>query len=147
MAPDRTPVIVGVSVAAPRDSDALSEPVSLMIDAARAAADDSGVSGIAARVDLVAVASGLWSHRNPGHWIARAIGADARTMLTTIGGQTPVALLADIAECIQRGVVGAALIIGGECTRFRHRARRRGVDAPRHDDTEPRPMRCGGRRW
>ncbi|MXZ53750.1 MAG: hypothetical protein F4Z34_11240 [Acidimicrobiaceae bacterium] len=139
MAPDRTPVIVGASIATPPDPDELTEPISLMIDAARAAADDSGAAGIAARVDLVAVAGGLWSFRNPGHWIAQAIGADARTLLTTISGQTPVALLADIAERIQRGSVGAALIVGGECTRSRHRARRRGVEAPRHADTEPPP--------
>lgn len=144
MAPDRTPVIVGVSIAAPSDPEALSEPISLMIDAARAAADNSGAAGMAGRVDLIAVAGGLWSHRNPGHWIARAIGADARTILTTIGGQTPVALLADIAERIQRGAVGAALIVGGECTRSRRRARRRGVEAPRHDDTEPPPDEAWG---
>lgn len=144
MAPDRTPVIVGVSIAAPPDPDALSEPVSLMIDAARAAADDSGAAGIAGLVDLVAVAGGLWSYRNPGHWIAEALGADARTLLTTISGQTPVALLADIAERIQRGVLGAALIVGGECTRSRRRARRRGVDAPRHPDTEPPPDETWG---
>ena len=144
MAPDRTPVIVGGSIAAPSDPDALSEPVSLMIDAARAATDDSGASGIAAQVDLVAVAGGLWSYRNPGHWIAEVLGADARTLLTTISGQTPVALLADIAERIQRGAVGAALIVGGECTRSRRRARRRGVEAPRHDDTEPPPDEAWG---
>ena len=137
-------MIVGVSVAAPRDRDALTEPVSLMIDSARAAVDDSGAAGMAGRVDLVAVAGGLWSYRSPGHWIARAIGADARTLLTTIGGQTPVALLADIAERIQRGAVGAALIVGGECTRSRHRARRQGVEAPRHPDTEPPPDEAWG---
>ena len=144
MAPDRTPVIVGVSIAAPPDPDVLTEPVSLMIDAARAAADDSGASGIAARVDLVAVAGGLWSYRNPGHWIAQAIGAEARTLLTTISGQTPVALLADIAERIQRGSGDAALIVGGECTRSRHRARRQGAEAPRHADTEPPPDEAWG---
>lgn len=144
MTPDQTPVIVGVSIAAPPDPEALSEPVSLMIDAARAAVDDSGAAGMAGRVDLVAVAGGLWSYRNPGHWIARAVGADARTLLTTIGGQTAVALLADIAERIQRGAIGSALIVGGECTRSRHRARRQGVEAPRHPDTEPPPDEVWG---
>ena len=144
MAPDRTPVIVGASIATPPDPDELTEPISLMIDAARAAADDSGAAGMAGRVDLVGVAGGLWSFRNPGHWIARAIGAEARTLLTTISGQTPVALLADIAGRIQRGVLGAALIVGGECTRSRHRARRQGAEAPRHADTEPPPDEVWG---
>lgn len=115
-----------------------------MIDAARAAIADSGADRMAGRVDLVGVTGGLWSYRNPGHWIAEALGADARTMLTTISGQTPVALLADIAERTQRGAVGAALVVGGECTRSRHRARRRGVEAPRHDDTEPPPDEAWG---
>ena len=144
MTPNRTPVIVGVWISAPPDPDAFTEPVSLMVEAARAAAADSGAVGIAGRVDLVAVAGGLWSYRNPGHWIAEALGADARTLLTTIGGQTPVALLADIAERIQRGAIGAALIVGGECTRSRHRARRQGVDTPRHADTEPPPDEAWG---
>ena len=144
MAPDRTPVIVGVSIATPPDPDALSEPVSLMIDAARAAIDDGGAAGIAPSVDLVGVAGGLWSYRNPGHWIAEALGADARTLLTTISGQTPVALLADIAERIQQGAVGAALIVSGECTRSRRMARRQGVEVPRHPDTEPPPDEMWG---
>ncbi len=137
-------MIVGVSIAAPPDPDVLTEPVSLMIDAARSVADDSGAAGMAAPVNLVAVAGGLWSYRNPGHWIAEALRADARTLLTTIGGQTPVALLADICERIQRGAVGSALIVGGECTRSRHRARRQGVDAPRHPGTETPPDEVWG---
>ena len=144
MAPDRTPVIVGVSIATPHDPDVLAEPVSLMIDAARAAIDDCGAAGIAPSVDLVGVAGGMWSYRNPGHWIADALGADARTLLTTISGQTPVALLADIAERIQRGAVGAALIVSGECTRSRRMARRQGIKAPRHPDTEPPPDEMWG---
>lgn len=144
MTPDQTPVIVGVSIAAPPDPDALTEPVSLMIDAARAAVADSGAAGLAGRVDLVAVAGGLWSYRNPGHWIAGALGADARTLLTTLSGQTPVALLADIAERIQQGAVGAALIVGGECTRSRRMARRQGVEAPRLPGTEPPPDELWG---
>ena len=144
MAPDRTTVIVGVSIATPHDPDVLAEPVSLMIDAARAAIDDCGAAGIAPSVDLVGVAGGMWSYRNPGHWIADAIGADARTLLTTIGGQTPVALLADIAARIQRGALGAALIVSGECTRSRRKARRQGIEVPRLPDTEPPPDEMWG---
>ena len=110
-----------------------------MIDATRAAIDNCGATGMARRVDLVAVAGGLWRYRNPGGWIAEAVGADARTLVTTIGGQTPVALLADIADRIQRGALGAALIIGGECTRSRRRARYHGLEDPRIPDTQPPP--------
>ena len=139
MVSDQTPVIVGVSIATPHDPDALTEPVSLMIDAARAAIEDCGAAGIATSVDLVAVAGGLWRYRNPGSWVAEAIGADARTLLTTFGGQTPVALLADLSDRIQRGALGAALIIGGECTRSRRMARRQDLEVPRLPDTQPPP--------
>ncbi len=115
-----------------------------MIDAARAAISDCGFAGIASKVDLVAVAGGLWRYRNPGRWIAEAIGADARTLLTTIGGQTPVALLAEIADRIQRGALGAALIVGGECTRSRRMARRQGIEAPRLPETESSPDELWG---
>lgn len=115
-----------------------------MIDAARAAMDDCGVSGIAPSVDLVAVAGGLWRYRNPGGWVAEAIGADARTLLTTFGGQTPVALLADLSDRIQRGALGAALIIGGECTRSRRMARRQGLEEPRLPDEQSPPDEVWG---
>ena len=115
-----------------------------MIDAARAAIDDCGVAGMAPRVDLVGVAGGLWGYRDPGSWIAAAIGADACTLLTTIGGQTPVALLAEIADRIQRGAVGAALIVGGECTRSRRMARRKGIEVPTLPETQSSPDELWG---
>ena len=137
-------MIVGVSIAAPHDPDALTEPVSLMIDAARAAIDDCGVAGMGPRVDLVGVAGGLWRYRDPGRWIAAAIGADACTLLTTIGGQTPVALLAEIADRIQRGGTRRGADRRGRVHRSRRMARRQGIEVPRLPDTQPSPDELWG---
>jgi hypothetical protein len=50
-----------------------------MIDAVRAAGEDSGASALLADLDYIGVPHGRWDYRNPGGAIARAVGASRAT--------------------------------------------------------------------
>ncbi|HEX6310859.1 MAG TPA: acetyl-CoA acetyltransferase [Acidimicrobiia bacterium] len=129
MIPPRTPVIVGVGQRSQRvddPADAL-EPVDLLADAARAAADDAGVPGLAAAADTVAVVDMVsWRYPDPGALLARRLGRDAavRTVTTTVGGNSPQLLVNELAPEITRGDADVVLIGGAECVYTRWRARR-----------------------
>ena len=104
-------------------------PIELMVDAARAAAEDAGAVRLLEQIDWVAVVGGLWSYRNPGQLIADLIGApDARTALTGISGTAPVDLLGVAAERISRGEIDVALIVGGEARWSHQQLKRNGVE-------------------
>src|SRR5262245_55339374 len=125
----RTPVIVGVGVA----SQQIDEPgggleaLELMLAAARAAGEDTGVPGILAAVERVAVPHGSWHYSDPGRVIARRIGAaTARTVLVATGIPQQT-LLNDAYTAIRAGTLDVALIVGGEAARRAAIARRHGV--------------------
>ena len=87
----RTPVLVGVgqlNQRTDRPEDAL-EPVALMVEAARAAARDSGAGALLDEVTTVRVVSLLsWRYRDPGALVAQRLGlSDAQTVYTEGGGQ------------------------------------------------------------
>ena len=87
----------------------------LMIEAARAAAVDSGAPAVAARADMVGVVGGLWGYPDPGRLVADALGAtEARTALTAYSGSMAQHLLTDYAARIQRGEIDVAIVAGGE---------------------------------
>ncbi|HZJ28089.1 MAG TPA: acetyl-CoA acetyltransferase [Acidimicrobiia bacterium] len=123
----RTPVIVGVGQASqrPDQPDAALEPIDLLAQAARAAhADAGGTRDLA--VDTVAVAAMLsWKYPDPGALVARRLGiAPRRTLLSTVGGNSPQLLLNELADAISRGETDVALIGGAECMFTRLRARK-----------------------
>ena len=76
----RVPVIVGVAQVLQRDEDpdAAREPLELMVDAVRAAADDAGSRELLARAELVLVSRGMWRYADPGRAIAQRSAARAR---------------------------------------------------------------------
>ena len=135
----RTPVIVGVGQLNRREPDG-RDALELMVDACRLAVDDSG-SSLTPRVDLVAVLDGLWSWTDPGRLVADRIGArEARTLITTFGGQTPQALTGALAARITNGKLDMAVICGGENNYTRRRARKAGRTLSRTveaDDARP----------
>ena len=116
----RTPVIVGVAQVLQRDDDlaAAREPLALMVDAVRAAAEDAGSRALLARADLVLVSRGMWRYTDPGRAIAQQIGCPrAKTALTQYGGNYVQTAVSKIFLDIQRGAVDVAIVTGAECGR------------------------------
>lgn len=123
----RTPVLVGtgqVTDRPPKGEVSSRSPLELMVEAARAAAADAGPGGDAllARTESVGIVDVFcWPVPDPGALLARELGLSPReTVRTVIGGNSPVALLADAATRIAAGELEVALLGGGEVgTAFR----------------------------
>ena len=125
----RTPVVVGVGQASERLTDpdyARRSPVELAAAAARAALEDTGATGIAAAVQVLA-ATRQFENSSPGavapfgrsdnvpRSIAQRIGADpARAVLEVSGGQSPQHLVTEFAGQIAAGAVDVVLVAGAE---------------------------------
>lgn len=128
----RTPVIVGrAQVVGPTpDVDDPTDAISLMQQATQAALADAGVAG--GSVDTIGVIGGLFSDPNPAARIAADVSADrAHTILTTWGGNTPVAFLGELGERIVDGRVDVAVFVGGEANHTRDALRRAGREIPK----------------
>ena len=84
----QTPVLVGVAQVEQRINDLSEarEPIELMIDAVKLAAEDGGSSELL-RADSVRVIRGMWPYENPAQAVAEAIGCSgAQTAGTPYGG-------------------------------------------------------------
>jgi acetyl-CoA C-acetyltransferase len=130
----RTPVIVGVGQVNQREEAPDVEPVDLMALAARQAADPRVLQAL----DSIRVVNLLsWRYRDPGLLLGARIGANASTMYTGIGGNTPQSLLNQACLDIQRGRADAVLLAGGETWRTRMRLRAKGLrpNWTRQDET------------
>jgi len=123
----RTPVLVGTGQVTERPAKGETTtrtPLDLMVEAARAAAADAGPGGDAllGKVQSLGIVDIFcWPVPDPGALVARELGISPReTVRTVIGGNSPVALLADAAQRIAAGELDVALLGGGEVgTAFR----------------------------
>ena len=115
-------------------------PLSLMVEASKAALADTGAAGIADAIDTLAVVRIFEdSVRNAPHphghntnlpgTLARDLGASpAHLIYETVGGQSPQALVNEMAAKIFDGEIECALISGSEANRASKGARRHGVE-------------------
>jgi acetyl-CoA C-acetyltransferase len=130
----RTPVLVGVGqLDVPADlADPADEPVDLMARALRAAADDTGASGVLDAIDSVRVVSMLsWRYPDPGAVLAGKVGAHPRhTAVSPMGGNSPQMLVNRTALDILAGSADVVVIAGAEAWRTRQAFRRRGENPP-----------------
>jgi len=124
------PVLVGVAQVLQRTDDLaeVREPLALMIDAARRAAEDAGAPGLLARAGAVRVVRGVWRYQDPGRAVAAAVGCPgAKTTLTSFGGNGVQQLVNRSCLEILDGRADVVLITGAEWGRSSARAKRVGV--------------------
>ncbi|MDQ1374182.1 MAG: acetyl-CoA C-acetyltransferase, partial [Actinomycetota bacterium] len=124
-----TPVVVGVGQTLRRLESAAgaSEPVDMMADALRIAADDSGAGNrLLERADSIRVIEVLsWRYPNPAALVAQRVGASPREEIrSTTGGNSPQMVLNDAAAAIQRGDLDVVLLTGAEAMYTRVLARK-----------------------
>jgi acetyl-CoA C-acetyltransferase len=129
----RTPVLVGagqVSHKVPLE-EAL-EPVDMMAEAARRAADDAGAAGLLAAVDSVRVVALLsWRYADPGALVAARIGAEPKeTALSPMGGNSPQTLVNRTCLDIAAGKADVVLVAGAEAWRSRMAYRKQDQQPP-----------------
>ncbi len=128
--PPRTPVLVGIAQLEQRERDPLQarEPLDLMVEAVRLAAEDAGSRELLARADAVRVIRGIWPYADPGRVVAQRIGASrAKTAITPFGGNFVQTTLNQSALEIQAGTLDIAILTGAECGYTQARARKQGV--------------------
>ena len=113
------PVLVGGGQAIDRagDPSAGREPLALMLDAARCAAEDAGGDArLLAALDTVAVVNIIsWDYGDAPGLLAERLGCHpVRTIYTTLGGNTPQTLLNHLCDEIAAGRSEVALLAGAE---------------------------------
>jgi len=128
MVDPRLPVVVGVGQVSQRVPPAdAAAPIDLLADACRLADTDSSASrSLLDEVGVVAVVQiGSWRYPDPGALLARRLGIEPRTTaVSTVGGNSPLLLVNEMAARIQRNELDVALIGGAEAMHTRWRARR-----------------------
>lgn len=142
--PPRTPVLIGVAQVEQREKDPLKarEPLELMVEATKLAAEDAGSRELLARADAVRVIRGVWPYRDPARAVAQRVGAaQAKSAITPYGGNFVQTTLNRTALDIQAGALDVAILTGAECGYTQARARKQGIklkwsEAPGQPDVE-----------
>ncbi len=130
MRADRTPILVGVAQVAQRvaDPQLAKEPLTLMIEAARAAAEDAGAPALLTEANAIRVIRGMWPYENPAQAVADAIGnPGAETGISCWGGNSVQSVLTESALEIAGGERDIVILAGAECGATQARARRSGT--------------------
>lgn len=134
------PVIIGVGEASRKTVPGeWPTPSQLSGAAIKAALHDTGRSqAVAAAIDTIAairtfedsgVSMGTGSPDNVPEAFGAAGGISAeRLIYADVGGQSPQAMVSELAGAIRRGEIGTAVIVGAEANGTAKRARRAGVE-------------------
>jgi len=127
----RTPVLIGAGQFIHRATgfdDAL-DASAMMCESIRSAAVDAGLGEVPNPDSMRVVGLLSWRYGDPAWVVANQLGLTPReTAATTMGGNSPQALVNGTAMEIQRGELDLAILCGGEAWRTRMRARKAGVE-------------------
>jgi acetyl-CoA C-acetyltransferase len=124
------PVLVGVAQLEQRITEPTEgkEPIELMIDAVRMAAEDAGCPRLLAEAESVRVVRGIWPYKNPAAAVAEAIGnSSAETVMSQFGGNFVQSVVNQSALEIQAGTRDLIIITGAECGNSQAKAARAGI--------------------
>lgn len=139
------PVVLGVGQVIDRPDDPTRgrEPLALMADAARLALADAGIAA-ADVVDTLAVVTNVFhDYRDTARMLAARLDAHPRTLvLSTWGGNTPVALFGHLCDEIAAGRAEVAVLVGAEAIATLQALQKRGLQPAW---TPPAPS--GPARW
>ncbi len=157
----RTPVIVGAAQITDTTTppDRARSPLGLLVDVARAAANDAGAAdALLQAIDSLIVVR-LFSDSsprfkspfgrmvNPPWSVANRIGASPRELIYTPGGgNMPQVMLNRACERIARGESTIALLAGAEALRTELAAKRAGLALDWNEDAPSAPEELGGHR-
>ncbi|MGH9273026.1 MAG: acetyl-CoA acetyltransferase [Acidimicrobiales bacterium] len=144
MVDPRTPVLIGagqLSRRVDRGEEPL-EPVDLIAEALRRAAESTGVGGAALTgADAIHIVSVLsWRYRDPGALVAQRLGAaPSDSSLSGMGGNSPQSLVNQSCLAIQAGTADLVLLGGAEAWRTRTSVRKTGGELAwtKQDDDVP----------
>ncbi|MEM9177405.1 MAG: hypothetical protein AAGC67_19495, partial [Myxococcota bacterium] len=137
----RTPVLVGAAAVVQRGEDPsqLAEPLDLMEESGRLAADDAGSSVLLTELDRIWAPRGFWAYSDPGRILADRYGAkDVRTVVAEIGILQST-VLGKACSAIANGESELALIVGAEARDRANRYQRAGQDVPLTDQADGAP--------
>ncbi|MEJ2130588.1 MAG: hypothetical protein P8Y95_02960, partial [Gammaproteobacteria bacterium] len=127
----RVPVLVGVAQIEQRIHEAGEgkEPLALMIDAVKRAAEDAGSRALLNAATSVRVIRGVWPYQNPAKGVAEALGLEGvETGLTPFGGNFVQTVLSRSALDIQAGAHEVIVMTGAECGNSQAKARKAGLE-------------------
>ncbi|MEK7292031.1 MAG: hypothetical protein AAB088_01165, partial [Actinomycetota bacterium] len=144
----RTPILVGQGQVLQRTDDLIQalDPIRLMAQAVRDAASDAALDAVPIADAIFAVRSLSTKHANPAQGVADLLGISPRRCgITPHGGNMPQTLVNLCALEIQNGQLDLAILVGGEATRTRNRARKHGITLPwtLGDEVVPAPDPVG----
>ncbi|MEH6584459.1 MAG: hypothetical protein V7754_21175 [Halioglobus sp.] len=114
--PPNTPILVGVAAVQQKlqQFDEASEPIVLMEQALREAADDAGCTELLALADEILVPRGMWGYSDPGRLLADALGASSAKTVFAEFGILQQALMTRACQKIASGEARVVLVAGAE---------------------------------
>jgi len=137
----RTPVLVGAAAIVQKLDDpcAASEPLDLMEESLRRAAEDAGAPELLARVDRIWSPRGFWAYSDPGRILADRFGAkDVHTVVAEVGVLQST-VLGKACEAIASGASEIAMIVGAEAKDRANKFQRAGDEVPLTEQTDATP--------
>src|SRR5262245_37832770 len=111
-----TPVVVGVGFRQDKSDDPTKTPEAyqLMVEAARATADDAGTPELLRRIESISATQGLWLYPDPGRLIAESLGCPKARSVVAGLGVLQLMPFDDVCRAIAAGEQDVGLIVGGE---------------------------------
>jgi len=147
----RTPILVGVGQTVNhwdgRDPNAAPSPVSLTVEASRAAIANAGAARVAEAIDTVVVVRTVSDSggrviaksrcANPPATLAARLGLTPRRLIySSVGGNQPQGLVNEFAKAVHEGDAEVVLLTGAEAIAAQKLAVRRGIELDWSDSAQ-----------